>query len=425
MTDHPGATDAAHEAERAEHAADRAEQTAEHVDATALEVEHTAEHIEAVAHTVDEETSEEIDDRVEFLHDPEQSPDDLGTPGRPLNHRSPFMWGLLGGIGALLALWLGTMVLAIGSVLILVVVALFLAVGLNPAVELLMRRGLTRPWAVLCVIVGVLVVIGLFLVTIVPVISHQVSAISDNLPGWFDQLQKNGTIRRFDDKYDVSTKVTDYLQSGALAQKLFGGVLGLGLAILGILANTFVVVVLTLYFLASLPSMKHAAYQLAPASRRERVSLLGDRVLRNIGGYVSGAFLVALCAGLSTLVFLFIVGLGSYAVALALVVALLDVIPMIGATIGAFIVCAIAFATDPTTGLICVVFYIAYQQVENYLIYPRVMSRSVEIPGALTVIAALIGGSLLGVVGALLAIPTAASILLLVKEVFLPRQDAR
>jgi predicted PurR-regulated permease PerM len=411
MTDEPAAPHAGDEADRAEQAADRAEGAAEHVD--------------TVAEEIDEELAEEIDDKVEFLHDPEQSPGDLGVPGGPLNQRSPFMWGLLGGIGALLALWLGTMVVAIGSVLVLVVVALFLAVGLNPAVELLMRRGLKRPWAVLCVIVGVLVVFALFLVAIVPVISHQVTAISDNLPGWFDQLQKNGTIRSFDDKYDISTKVTDYLQSGALAKKLFGGVLGLGLAILGILANTFVVVVLTLYFLASLPSMKHAVYQLAPASRRERVSLLGDQVLRNVGGYVSGAFVVALCAGLSTLVFLLIVGLGSYAVALALVVALLDVIPMIGATIGAFIVCAIAFATDTTTGLICVVFYIAYQQLENYLIYPRVMSRSVEIPGALTVIAALIGGSLLGVVGALLAIPTAASILLLIREVFVPRQDAR
>ena len=335
------------------------------------------------------------------------------------------MWGLLGGLGALLALWLGLAFLKIGSILILIVVAMFLAVGLNPAVEFLMRRGLRRPWAVLSVIVGVLVVFGLFLVAIVPVVSHQATAIGDSLPGWFDQLQKNATIRRFDDKYDLSTKVTDYLQSGALAQKFFGGALGIGLAILGILANAFVVVVLTLYFLASLPSIKHATYQLAPASRRERVSLLGDRILRNVGGYVSGAFVVALAAGLSTLVFLFIVGLGKYAVALALLVALLDVIPMIGATIGAVIVCAIAFATDPTTGVICVIFYIAYQQIENYVIYPRVMSRSVEIPGALTVIAALIGGTLLGVVGALLAIPTAASILLLVKEVFLPRQETR
>jgi predicted PurR-regulated permease PerM len=419
------AEEAAHEAARAERAADRAEDVGEHVDTTAEEVSRTAAHLDQVADEVEEEVAEEIDDKVEFLHDPEQSPDDLGTPGRPLNHRSPFMWGLLGGIGALVALWLGTIVVAISSVVILVVVALFLAVGLNPAVEYLMRRGLTRPWAVLSVIVGVLVAFGLFLIAIVPVVSHQVSAIGDALPAWFDQLQKNGRIRSFDNKYDVSTKVTDYLQSGALAKKLFGGALGLGLAILGILANVFVVVVLTLYFLASLPSMKHAAYQLAPSSRRERVSLLGDRVLRNVGGYVSGAFVVALCAGLSTLVFLFIVGLGSYAVALALVVALLDVIPMIGATIGAAIVCIIGFATDPTTGLICVVFYIAYQQLENFVIYPRVMARSVEIPGALTVIAALIGGTLLGVVGALLAIPTAASIMLLVKEVWVPRQDTR
>jgi len=100
-------------------------------------------------------------------------------------------------------------------------------------------------------------------------------------------------------------------------------------------------------------------------------------------------------------------------------------VPLIGATIGAVIVCAIAFATDIRTGIVSVIFYIAYQQLENYVIYPKVMSRSVEIPGALTVIAALIGGTLLGVVGALLAIPTAASILLLIREVFLPRQEAR
>jgi predicted PurR-regulated permease PerM len=373
----------------------------------------------------DEPDQRGIGDGVEFLHDPERNPEDLGEPGSPLNTRSPFMWGLFGGLGALVAIWIALMVVSIRGVLVLIIVAFFLAVGLNPAVEFLMRRGLRRPWAVLCVILGVLLVIAAFLVILVPIISHQVSAIGDNLPGWFDRLQKNGQIRRFDDKYDITSKVEDYVKSGAWAQKAFGGVVGVGLAILGVLLNTFVVVVLTLYFLASLPSMKQAAYSLAPASRRERVSLLGDRILRNIGGYVSGAFVVAMCAGISTLVFLLIVGLGSYAVALAMVVALLDVIPMIGATIGAVIVCAIAFATDLKTGIIAVIFYIAYQQVENYIIYPKVMSRSVEIPGALTVIAALIGGTLLGVVGALLAIPTAASILLLVKEVFLPRQRAR
>ena len=360
-----------------------------------------------------------------FLHDPDVHPDDLGTPGPPLNGRAPFMWGLFGGLGALVAIWIGLMVVRISGVLLLVVVALFLAVGLNPAVEFLMRRGLKRSWAVLVVILGVVLVFAGFLTILVPIITHQVGAIGDNLPRWFDRLQRNEQVKEFDDKYDVTSKVEDYVQSGAWADKAFGGAVGVGLAILGALLNAFVVVVLTLYFLASLPSLKKATYNLAPASRRERVSLLGDRILRSVGGYVSGAFVVATCAGLSTLIFLFVVGLGSYAVALAMVVALLDVIPMIGATIGAVIVCAIAFATDIKTGIIAVIFYIAYQQLENYVIYPKVMSRSVEIPGALTVVAALVGAALLGVVGALLAIPTAASLLLLVREVFVPRQDAR
>ena len=132
-----------------------------------------------------------------------------------------------------------------------------------------------------------------------------------------------------------------------------------------------------------------------------------------------------LCAGISSLVFLFVVGMGQYAVALAFVVMVTDVIPMIGATIGAVIVSAICFTDSVQTGIIAVIFYIAYQQFENYVVYPRVMSRSVDIPGVITVIAALVGASLLGVVGALLAIPTAAAILMLVREVYVRAQDER
>ena len=215
------------------------------------------------------------------------------------------------------------------------------------------------------------------------------------------------------------------IQDGGWTEKVFGGVLGVGLAVISALLNTFIIIVLMLYFLASLPSIKRAAYRLAPSSRRERVTDLGDQILKNFGGYVSGAFIVALAAGISSLVFLFIVGLGEYAVALAVVVALLDVIPMIGATLGAIVVTAIGFATDPKIGLACLIFYIVYQQFENYVIYPRVMSRSVDIPGSLIVVAALVGAALLGVVGALLAIPTAAALQLLLKEVFVRRQEAR
>jgi predicted PurR-regulated permease PerM len=352
-------------------------------------------------------------------------PSYLGEQGPPLDHRAPFYLGFVGAGGALVAYWLLTNIVAIGSTLILIVVALFLAAGLNPAVEFFERRGLRRSYAVVVVIVGVLIGVLLFLVAIVPVITDQVRSITDQAPQWLDQLQQNHYVQKLDDEYDIINKIRDYVTGGDFVSTLFGGALGIGLAVLGALFNAFIILVLTLYFLSSLTTTKTALYRLAPASRRDRVSRLGDRIIESVGGYVSGAFIVALCAGVSSLVFLFVVGLGKYAVALAFVVALLDVIPMIGATIGAVIVTAIAFAEDPKIGLACIVFYVIYQQVENYVIYPRVMSKSVDVPGAVTVIAALVGAALLGVVGALLAIPTAAAILMLTREVFVRRQDQR
>jgi predicted PurR-regulated permease PerM len=310
-------------------------------------------------------------------------------------------------------------------VLILIVVAMFLAVGLNPAVEFFLRRGLKRPWAVLVVTMGVVTTLALFVLAIVPVIADQVTSITDSAPDWFEQVRSNPTVESLNNRYGIIDKVEKTLKGGNFANAAFGGVLNAGLAVLGAIANAFIIIVLMLYFLASLPSIKRFFYRFAPASRRERVTFLGDQILTNVGGYVSGAFIVALAAGLSSLVFLFIVGLGEYAVALAAIVAILDVIPMIGATLGAIVVSAIAFATDPKIGLITLIFYIVYQQFENYVVYPRVMSRSVDIPGSLIVIAALVGAALLGVVGALLAVPTAAAVQLILKEVFLPQQDSR
>lgn len=309
--------------------------------------------------------------------------------------------------------------------LILIVVAMFLAAGLNPSVEFFVRRGLQRTYAVLAVVAAVLVALSLFVVAIAPVITDQVASITANAPNWLDQLQANAQVQRIDEQFDIIDRTREYVANGDFVSGLFGGAIGFGLQVLSTLLNAFVVIVLTLYFLAGLDPTKKALYQLAPASNRERVGKLGDQILASVGGYVAGAFVVATFAGVTSLIFLFIVGLGEYAVALAFVVALLDVIPMIGATIGAVIVTAIGFATDPKVGIACLIFYLLYQQIENYLIYPKVMSRSVDIPGSVTVIAALIGASLLGVVGALLAIPTAAAILLLTRELFISKQDTR
>jgi predicted PurR-regulated permease PerM len=359
---------------------------------------------------------------------PEVGSDDstyLGEAGRPLDHRAPFYMGFVGASGALVAFWLLTNIAAIGSTLILIVVSLFLAAGLNPAVCFFEGRGLRRSYAVMVVVACVLVAVLLFLVAIVPVITDQVRSITDQAPGWLDRLQHSRRVQDLDRQYDVIDKARAYITGGDFVGTLFGGALGIGLAVVGALFNAFIILVLTLYFLSSLQTTKDALYRLAPASRRDRVGRLGDHIIESVGGYVSGAFIVAMCAGISSLVFLFVVGLGKYAVALAFVVALLDVIPMIGATIGATVVSAIAFAEDPKIGIACVIFYVIYQQVENYLIYPRVMSKSVDVPGAVTVMAALVGAALLGVVGALLAIPTAAAILMLTREVFVRRQDER
>lgn len=351
-------------------------------------------------------------------------PAELGEPGAPLDRRAPFYIGFVGGLGLLTALALGTALAAISGTIVLIVVSLFIAAGLHPAVLFFERRGLRRSHAVLAVIAIFLVALVLFIVAIVPVIADQIASISDNAPGWLDRLENSQRIRDIDAEYHILDKIKEYVANGDFVSGLFGGVLGFGIAVLGALFNAFIVIVLTLYFLSSLETTKSALYRLAPASRRDRVTRLGDRILAGIGGYVSGAFIVALCAGLSSLVFLLAIGLSQYAVALAFVVMLLDVIPMIGATIGAVIVTAIALATDTQAGIACLIFYVLYQQIENYVIYPRVMSKSVDIPGAVTVIAALIGAALLGVVGALLAIPTAAAILMLVREVFVRRQDA-
>ena len=201
----------------------------------------------------------------------------------------------------------------------------------------------------LSVVVIFLAAVTLFLTALVPVIADQVALMVHNAPKWFKELQTDHTIRRLDARYNVIDRVQNLVTGKDFGSAVFGGVVGVSLKVLSFVANAFIVVVLTLYFLSSLPKVKRAGYRLAPASRRDRVQSLGDRILASVGAYVSGAFLVAMAAGISTLIFLLLVGLQEYAVALAAVVTLLDVIPMIGATLGAIVVTAIGFATDPTS----------------------------------------------------------------------------
>lgn len=347
----------------------------------------------------------------------------FGRPGRPFR-QSPFLFGLTGALGVAVAWGLVEAVINVRQIIVLLIVALFLAVGLNPAVEFLQRRRIGRRWAVVLVFLGLLVFVVGFFAAIVPPLVQQSNELWQNRNGYLEALQNNGTIRRLDAQFHLVERAQNFLdtQGQALGSKVATGLVGAGKAIVSGVFTAFSLLILTLYFLASLPKIKQTFYRLAPRTRRERITLLGDEVIQRVGGYVSGAAVIAFIAGLTSYIWLLAWQI-PYALPLALCVLLLDLIPMVGATIAAILVTLVSFTNGPVAGIATGLFYIAYQQAENYLIYPRVMRKAVELPAAMTIVAVLVGGSLLGVIGALLAIPTAAGLLLVFREVVLPRLE--
>ncbi|MGZ0152376.1 AI-2E family transporter [Kribbella sp. WER1] len=418
------ANHAAHEADSAAGEADRAAGEAETSAGRADGAAHSAEASAVTAGAAADRADDDLDFADELLIEERNPSEGMGQPGPPMRRGNPFTFGFFAALGVLVAWGLWNSLGQARSVLILLLVSIFIAVGLNPLVEWFMRRGLTRGLSVAVVfLLMILAVVGVGF-AIVPVVSDQIDSLIKNAPGYLDLLQKSKTVTNLDNKYHFIQKATDYIQDPALAQRAFGGILGVGKVVAGALFNTFTILVLTLYFLASLPSVKRAAYSLVPRTRRKRVSILGDEVLGRVGGYVSGQFMVALCAGVTMFIFLEIIGLRDYAVALAIVVMFCDFIPMVGGFIGVVVVALIGFTGGLWTGIACLIYGIVYQQVENYVVAPRIMRRAVDIPGAVTVIAALLGGALLGVVGALLAIPSAAAILLIIREVWVRKADA-
>ncbi len=313
---------------------------------------------------------------------------------------------------------------AVRSVLVLLLVAAFLAIGLDPTVQWLERRGLPRGRAVGAVLLAVLLFFVGFGMAVVPPILEQGQQFVDAVPGYVRDLQANPRIAQLDARYGVLDQVQSTLNDPArIGSTLFGGVVGVGRVVIGAFLSALTVLILTLYFLSNLPVIKANAYRLVPRSRRARVGLLTDEILTRVGGYVAGALSIAAIAGVTTFVLLLAIGV-PYPLALALLVALTDLIPLVGATIGAAIITLVAFSVSVEVGLVAGLYYLAYQQLENYVLYPRIMKRSVDVSPAATVVAVLIGGSLLGVVGALLAIPIAAALQLVLNEVVAPRQDS-
>jgi predicted PurR-regulated permease PerM len=274
------------------------------------------------------------------------------------------------------------------------------------------------------VVAGLLVgVVALITVVFVEELRAQIVTFVNDAPRLINDLRTNKLIKRLDGKWHLLAGLQEQVEDPNLPQKIFTGVFGSGLGALRTLFGALVVYVLTLYLLAGLPQLKRAMYSLAPRSRRARVGRLGDEILRRVGGYVVGAFLVALLAGTVTALFLLAAGLGTYALPLAVLVALLDLVPLVGSILGATIVTVVCLANSLDVGLAALFFYLVYEPIEGYVVYPRVMRSSVDVPEYVTILAVLLGGTLDGVVGALVALPAAAGLLLLIREVWVRRQD--
>jgi predicted PurR-regulated permease PerM len=317
---------------------------------------------------------------------------------------------------------LGELLIKARSVLVLIGLALFIAAGLDPAVSWLQRHGLRRWQAVLVTLAVLVAAVGGFLAAAIPPLAAQTTTLAAELPKYLHTLQNhNSQLGKLDAQYHIQDRLKTLLQTRG--GSLIGGVLGAGELVIGAASSMLIVAVLAIYFLADMPRIKLFAYRLAPHSRRARVILIGDEIFAKVGGFVLGNFLTSIVAGLGTYLWMLAFGL-PYPILLGLFVAFMDLIPVIGSTIGGVVVTLVALTVSIPVAALTLGFYVAYRLSEDYFLVPRIMGKTVQVPGAVSVVAVLVGGTLMGIVGALVAIPAAAALRLLLEEVAFHRLDA-
>lgn len=296
----------------------------------------------------------------------------------------------------------------------------FLAVAASGPVSLLSRR-LPRGAAIAIVYLGIVFVpIGIALILVPPLVEQAVR-LADNLPEYAqdlnDAFEENPQLREANEKYDITTKLEDVAEN--LVSRLgdaAGALVDIGAGLVSSIFALVTILVISMFMIGRGRAWRDAALRYRPPNQAERIRRATDAIANAVGSYIGGALVQATIAGAAAWLMLVILGVPS-PLPLALIIAMLDLIPMVGATLGAVVVGVVTLFVDfPTTTIIWAVFAIAYQQFENYVVQPRIQSRAVELDPFLVVVAALFGGALLGVIGALLAIPTAASIQIAVRE---------
>jgi predicted PurR-regulated permease PerM len=347
---------------------------------------------------------------------------EFGRPGPRFDRRSPFWIGLMGGMGVAVAFAIGWSIVNARQIILLIALALFIAIGLEPVVALLHRHRIRRGLAVALVsLAGVGVVAGLMALAIPPLV-NEVDKLVKEAPHYIQTLNNRSSfLGHLNHQYHLESHIKKALSNGGVSS-IASGVVGAGTLVVGAVTAVLIVVILTIYFLADLPRVTKAMYRLVPRSRRARAGLLIDEMFARVGGYVLGNVITSVIAAVGTLIWLEIFGV-PYPLLLSVFVGFMDLIPIVGSTVAGIIVSLVALTVSWPVALGTAVFYIVYRNLEDYLITPRVMNRTVKVSGLITVIAVLIGGTLLGVIGALVAIPVAAAIKLMVEEVSYPRLD--
>jgi predicted PurR-regulated permease PerM len=327
----------------------------------------------------------------------------------------------------LLVLFLLSFLYLAWHVITWILIAVFLALALNPAVEFFERKGLRRGIAAAVVFLLALAAIGLLGFLLIPPLVGQIRDFIDAVPGFIDELTAGrGPLGFLQEDYEIVDRVSD-----AIERQGAGGVLGVAAPAQAIAASVVTAVVglitivfLTFFMLLEGPRSVDRFLALLPESTRPRWERVGRDIYRTVGGYVSGNLLISLIAGTVSVIVLFVLG-SDYAIALGVIVAIFDLIPLAGATIAAVLVSTVVFIElGWIKGLVVVAFFVAYQQLENHVLQPVIYGRTVRLSPLAVLIAVLIGAELAGVLGALAAIPIAGTVQAIFRELLRYRSEA-
>ena len=346
--------------------------------------------------------------------------------------QNPFKLGLLAGLGVLVAIVIGGAVQDLATILTYIGAAIFLALGLDPLVTWLEKHKVKRPIAIIITLVGVLGIFAGLVFALIPVISEQVRNITKLItntiiPG----IQDNSIVTSIDDNLpwlkvnDLINQAGDFIADPTNIGSIGGGVLSVGITIATGIFGGIIIVILMVYFVSSLGSLKRGLYQLVPASKRANFIDLAEQISDSVGRYVMGQITLAVVNGVLSFIVLTAIGV-KYSALLAFIAFLGSTIPLVGTLSASVIIslCVLLFNGADWHVLVVAIYYAVYMQIEAYILSPRVMARAVKVPGVVVVIAALVGGTLLGILGALIAIPVAAAVQLIIKEVVVPKQNA-